>query len=373
MPWKRRSFWRALLTAALLAAFSCGGRPAQGPPATNPSVIGYVVNSRGNTVSSFLLDEQTGALTQGTTASTGALPVYPAVTPDRRLLFVSNGRDGTISRFLLDGNGGIQTAGPAVPVLSPDGQPFQLAVAPSGRFLFAGTTANAVEVFGIDTQTGDLHPIPNSPFPVASKATQLALTHSGQYLYAIGDNADAIYVFTVDLTTGGLTPLAASPVHTSLDPNSLALDSSDTYLFVTTYHAEKLLIYRIQASGDLRETTTSGIATGYGPLQTALAPNGKFAFLPALFDNNILGFSFDPTTAAIAPAPGSPFHDGQTPSSVAVSPKGSIAVVSRINPGHVASYRIDQQTGALSPISGSLSTSGLVTGDNPNNVLLVPK
>ena len=206
---------------------------------------------------------------------------------------------------------------------------------------------------------------------------ELALTHSGKFLYASGGNTNAIYQFAVG-SSGDLTPLPSSPLHTDLIPNRLRLHPSDKYLFAAAYQAQyyevnTLLIYSIQDSGDLQETTTSRVATGRYVPDFTVAPNGRFMYLVALFDNNILGFSFDPATAALTPIPGSPFLDGQTPSAVAVSPQGSILVVGRINPGHVATFGIDPQTGALSPISGNLFDSGIVTGNNPNSLLLLPK
>lgn len=198
-----------LLLATLLGGCGCG-QSGEGLPPANATAVGYVEGRQDNSVTSFLLDESDGALAQIVSAPTGASPAYLAITPDRQFLFVSNTGDGTVSRFLLDGSGGMRSAGSAVHLMSPNGQPTALVVAPSGQFLFVGTTANAIEAFHIDPQAGDLQPLPNSPFPVASIVWQLALTHSGQFLYASGGNSDAIYLFAVD-SAGGLTPLPSSP------------------------------------------------------------------------------------------------------------------------------------------------------------------
>lgn len=373
--------WKQVLLCYFFAALfvcccGCGGQSGQSSgqnqSTTNATAVGYVANGTSNTVTSFLVDEVTGALSVASTAPTGVLPSYPAVTPDGHFLFVSNMQDGTISRFVLDGNGGMQSAGTPAHLLDPTGQPFVLATHPSGTFLYAGTE-HSVEGFRVDPQTGDLKPILNSPFVLSSRAISLALTHSGQFLYAAGDNSDVIYAFSVDATTGNLTPLSTQPLHSGLALGDLKVDVSDKYLFVTAYlFLEKLLVYNIQSTGALQATTTSPVAIGDG-VNMAVAPNGRFLFIEADFDNNILAFSLDSATGAVTPAPGSPFHDGQSPTSVAVSPNSNILVVSRNNPGHVASYRIDPQSGALSPISGAGPTAGILVGDSPNHVLLVRK
>jgi len=294
-------------------------------------------------------------------------------TGARRLLFVSNTQDNTISRFLLDGKGGIQSAGAATHLANPDAQPCDIEVSPDGRFLFVGTVPNAVEVFSIDKNSGNLQPVQNSPFTVATKTYALAVTHSGQNLYAVGDDSDVIYGFTIDGTTGKLTQLTTDPVHTRFALTGVAIDASDKFLFASTAIGEKLLIYNILPSGALQEAVSSGLRSGYLTGDPIVAPNGRFVYISdPFFDNGILAYTLDAISGMVAAVPGSPFFDGQAPYSVAVSPHSSVLVVSRGNPGHVASYRINPQTGALSAISGNLSDSGLAVGKDPNHVLLVP-
>lgn len=360
----------------LLFYSGCGGQSSSPPlPAQpQPTVLGYVVNTKSNSVMSFGLDERTGTLSAGNTLGTGTLPGSSVVTPDGQFLFVSNAGDGTISRFYLDGKGGIQSAGSAIPLNNPSAKPWDLAIAPSGKFLYVGTSPNAVEAFRVDTQTGDLEALANSPFPVTSQGAILALSHSGQFLYTTWNDTDAISIFSVDTLTGALTPLSTGAVHTGFTLKGLAVDPTDKYLFVTTDTSEKLLVYNIQASGNLEESPSSRLQSGYMTQGPVFAPNGRFVYVAdPFFDNGILAYVLNPVTGAVTPVASSPFHDGQTPSSVAVSPSSKFLVVSRINPGHLALYSIDPQSGALASISGPGSESGLPTGNSPNDVVLLPR
>lgn len=364
----------SVLGAILLVACGDGGHATvKDPPMVNPSAIGYVANAKSNTVDSFLLDEQTGGLAHGMTASTGTLPAFPAVTPDRRFLFVSNMGDSTISRFVLDGNGGMQSVGSPIHLLSADAQLGTIAISPAGQFLYVGAGSKSIEAFRIDSQTGDLQPIQNSPYPVSSKGYALTLSHSGQFLYAAGDS-DVIDIFTVDGSTGVLSPLPAGPVQTGLTNCDIAIDPSDKWLLVATCHAEKLLIFSIDSSGTLQERPDLSVSTGYLATHMAIARNGRLLYIAdPFFDNGILEYTLDPSSGAVIAVPGSPVHDGQSPTSVAVSPASNVLVVARTNPGHIVSYRIDPQSGALSPVFGPGPDVGIVTGDSPNNVLVVPK
>ena len=365
-----------LLPIAAFVLLGCGGGMESRPRNFNATAVGYVANLADNTVTSFLLDESSGALVNAATAATDSMPAFPIVTPDRRFLFVSNTESGTISRFSLDGNGGMQTLRSSVPLRNPSAHPGDMATDPSGKFLFVGTTSNAVEVFSIDIQTGDLKPIAGSPFSVASSATQVVLTPSGRFLYALGSagepDSDSIYMFSVDSQTGNLTYLGA--IRTGLDPAGIAVHPSGKYVIVATLQSEKMLVYSVQDSGILNQPAVWEAKGGYEIGYPAVSADGRFVFAAAMFVNNgILAYAFDSETGKISPVAGSPFLDNQTPSSVAVSPSGKILVVSRINPGHVAAFGIDPQTGALTAISGTLQQSGIATGDTPNHVLLVRK
>lgn len=371
--------WPLLLVSALAA---CGGsngttREDPPPPAFKATAIGFVANAKSNSISSFLLDETTGALAIAATAPTGRMPGFPAATPDGRFLYVNNAQDGSVSRFRLDGAGGIQSAGTAVNLVDANAQPAQIAIAPSGKFLYVGTAPHAVEAFAVDGATGNLIPLPNSPFTVGSQAISVAIAHSGELLFASGNDADAIYIFTIDTSSGTLNPVAT--VRTGLATCALAIDPADKYLLVNACSG-RLLVFAIEA-GILRETNSSRIASAYLGTSLAIAPNGRLVFMADPFwrgdnsdlvDNGILAYTLDTASGAIASVSGSPFTDNQSPGSVAVSPSGEILVVARINPGHMASYRIDQ-AGALSPISGRLSDSGIATGNSPNHVLLIPR
>jgi 6-phosphogluconolactonase len=364
---------RLVIGTALFLMTACGGgtNSDEVPKNFTPTAVGYVANLLDNTVTSFLLDEATGALGNAANSSTGSKPAFPAATPDGHFLFVSNSGDGTISRFLLDGNGGMRSAGPAVVLANPLARPYDLAVAPSGKFLYVGTMPNAVEVFSIDGQTGGLLAIQGSPFAVSSEASQIVIAHSGRFMYALGDHSDAIYMFSVDGSTGVLSTLGT--LHTGLDPAGLAISPSDRHLVIGTNFTEKMFVYGIDSAGILQQTPISEAPSGLSAMHPAFSPDGRLVFTEDPYTNKILAYTFDTTTGVITPVPGSPFLDNQSPTSVAVSSGGNILVVSRLNPGHVASFRIDTKTGALSPISGTLSTSGVATGYNPNHVLLVRK
>jgi 6-phosphogluconolactonase len=360
------------LCFVVISIFLCGCGKTNDTPANSvqqPSaLIGYVSNGQSNSVTSFSIDETSGSLIRIATAGTGDAPSRLATSLNRRFLFVANALDGTVGSYAIDGKGSMQPL-LQTHLVDPLGKPYGMLVSPSGSFLFVGSAANAVEVFQIDSATGALRPVQGSPFQVRSKATQMALTHSGKFLYAFGDGSDAIYCFAVDSATGTLTQIAQSPVLTGLDPLAAQSDLTDKYLVVTTDIGQRILVYAISSDGSLIETPTSRISVGsQGALSLAFSPDNSFLFVDVLFSNSISIFKFDANTGSLSPIPGSPFLDGNVPSSIAPTPKGTILVVARSNPGSIASYRIDIQSGAISEVQ----SSAIETGKSPFGVIVVP-
>lgn len=359
---------RVLLFLYCLVLLSCGGGDGARAPTT--TVLGYVPNVLDNSVTGFALNASTGLLAQQATAITGLFPVYVAITPDHRFLYVSNARGGTISTFALDGKGGMQLSGSDTPVASATAQPFQMVIASAGDFLYVGTT-NSIEIFRIDSQSGQLNPISMSPIAMPSATTQLELTRSGDFLFAVGDNSDVIYRFSVSKTSGELTPLPGGAFHTGVTPTHIRVHSSDKYLFITTAFyssqpSQQLFVYRILTNGDLQQATAPA-PTGYGGFPFNVSPDGRFVYVCAVYDNELVGYKFDEFDGSLRPIAGSPFHEGQNASSLVFSPDSKFLVVSRINPGSLATYKVDQSSGAISFIPRSETS----TGWNPVNPILV--
>jgi hypothetical protein len=109
-------------------------------------------------------------------------------------------------------------------VLTPvPGSPFlsrapvnELALDFKGRFLFAGTSENNIEMFTIDPNTGALQEVPHSPFASSTTSPEFLSTESsGQFLYVVdlpdstNPNASAVESFQIDAANLDLIPTAA--------------------------------------------------------------------------------------------------------------------------------------------------------------------
>ena len=82
-------------------------------------------------------------------------------------------------------------------------------------------------------------------------------------------------------------------------------------------------------SGALAPVKGSPFAAGIEPNSVAVAPDGKFAYVPNIDTANVSAYAIDATSGALTPVKGSPFAAGSYPCCVAVAPNGKFAYVSQ--------------------------------------------
>ncbi len=208
-----------------------------------------------------------------------------------------------------------------------------------GNFLYASNSvSNDVSGFSIDPDTGNLTPLPDSPFPtggVTGDGFSLAATPDGQFLYAAQDYSATIRTFGIDPGDGHLTPVGdLLPVGADISANGLKVSPDGRWLALSL---------------------------------TRVLPHGQVAM-----------FSIDAETGAPTPVPGSPFpvrDPGGTEGRAAgvdINCASDTLFVAEATIGTtiVDVLRIDPDSGALAPIEGSPFTPGV--GANSNVALLSP-
>jgi 6-phosphogluconolactonase len=95
-------------------------------------------------------------------------------------------------------------------------------VHPSGKFLFTANKGTSnVSVFSIDSNTGALKQITNSPFATGAGPVFLNIDSAGRLLYAGNQSSQNITGFTINQSTGALTGGVAGP-NTSSAPTSMS-------------------------------------------------------------------------------------------------------------------------------------------------------
>jgi 6-phosphogluconolactonase (cycloisomerase 2 family) len=253
----------------------------------------------------------------------------------------------------------------------PRSDPGDLTIAPSGNYLFYGSStfgvglSEGIGVLAVDSAAGTLTSVSGSPFPADQVPVRLSVNPSGQYVYT--ENVDAagtggftlqsISGFSVDATTGALASVAGSPFATpvSATVGGLAMHPSGNFLYVASGTAANgILAWSIEATnGALTPLTGSPYQTGLETYGAALDPSGKFLYTSAGLAGGILGFRVDATSGALTLVTGSPFSPEFVLSAPSMDPSGKFLFTADGQSSVIRGFSIDSQTGVLTPLGTS--------------------
>src|SRR5215469_4480178 len=177
----------------------------------------FVTNLNANAVSVFSIDSSSGELTQvmGSPFPTGSTPIGLATDPMGSFVFVGDHMSNAVSPFSVDPNRGSLSPVTPLPALSQNcsstchTNPLRVAIHPTARLAFvADVGANSVSSFaisnGVLTLAAGPSPTRQHPFEVATDTT-------GKFVHVVHKLEINIAAFSVDTMTGALTPLANSP------------------------------------------------------------------------------------------------------------------------------------------------------------------
>jgi 6-phosphogluconolactonase len=286
------------------------------------------------------------------------------------------------------------------------GDPQNLTVDPTGRFLYVGMAGlDRFPGYSIDPATGTVTPIPGSPFLSGVSPTSVAVNPAGTFAYATNSGSNTISAYSVDAATGALTPLPGSPFGAepfpyfaqvspngkflyvgggsglseySIDPTTgalktvgfTALDSGLTtditinptgqYLYATP---NMIAAYDVNSSNGT--LTPIPVPSLVSPTTIVLHPTGRFAYMVTNVSDDVYAFTIDANTGALTAVPGSPyaFVDEGMPFSVGMDPTGNFVYVGAyiyqpVASAVIALYSVNPSTGALTPVGSPVETGG---------------
>ncbi|HEY6806355.1 MAG TPA: lactonase family protein [Pyrinomonadaceae bacterium] len=144
----------------------------------------------------------------------GAGPRHFTIHPNQRWAYLINELDSTVNCFNFDQVTGGLTEFQNTPTLPANfsGKSFcaELAVAPSGRFLYGSNRGHdSITVFAINEDHGFITPIQHQPTG-GKWPRHFAIDPSGRFLLVANQNTDNIFSFSIDEQTGKLTPTGRS-------------------------------------------------------------------------------------------------------------------------------------------------------------------
>ena len=364
-----------LLTIGLIAAFlgACSAGGGSGGDAEHAFL--YVPNQVSNDISAYSVDATSGALTavSGSPFAAGGGAMSIAAVPTGKFVYIAYSDDGTIGGFSVNASTGALTPVngspfPAAPSIS------SLVVAPSGDHLFtANHYSESLYAYAIDPATGALSRVASCALLHETPA-DVAVTPSGRFVYA-PDHFTAVHGFAFDAASGRLTLVPGSPYTTGgVYPSGGVIDPEGRFFYTTHMYSARIDGFAIDpASGSLSPIAGSPFPMRdiEGSFRLTIDRQGRFVYASNCNHPCISVFSRDTVTGALTEIPGSPFRRAVEPyvypSAVAIHPSGRFAYASSYFENNVHGFSVDPVSGMLTEIAGSPHPAG----DHPVDLAIV--
>jgi 6-phosphogluconolactonase len=356
-------------TSTITASSTFGGSMLTGTTLLTVSKpvsrFAYVGNTGDSTISVFAINP-----TKGMFSPRGYVPgLAQQAIPEPSGKFVytlnSNGTNGSIGIYTADPvGGGLTLAVGLSPNPVPNGTggtslPFRGVVDPTGQFLYVANGDDTVTAYTINTTTGALTAVGNSPYSLiaGSNPTDILTDRLGKFLYVINLNNATINQYSIGAADGTLTALSPATVAVGATPGLSAIDPQNKFLYVPNGNQE-VSVFAIAANGTLAPITNSPFTVDLGSAPTAVAidPSDKFIYVANGNLDSVSGFSLAASGGIGAAVPGSPYSTSPTgtvigvlPISVTVDPGGAYVSVVNDASDTVALFTLSSTTGALTP------------------------
>lgn len=316
----------------------------------------------------FAIDPETGRLTRQAEVAVPGGPSVLAISSDRRVLYLGQRTNPAISSFRIDQNSG---------ALSPQGTastehaPTFLATDRAGRYLLSAYYQGGYAAVHSLGAQGEVGASPVDRQATASGAHAIQTDRSNRFAFVphiarLNDNVlepprdnpgpNVIFQFRFDAQTGRLapnSPLQVAPAE-RLGPRHLCFHPTLDLVYFSNEQGCSVTSYRLDpATGTLAATQTiTTLPDGYTARNTCsqihLAPSGRFLYLANRGHNSIAGFRVD---AAGRLTPAGHATTEPVPSAFCLDPAGRFLFAAGSASGRLASYRIDGETGSLTPLA----------------------
>lgn len=225
----------------------------------NGNYLYVITGLAASTIAAYAVDQTTGVLTQiGSSLPAGTGAHNLTVDPGNTFVYVASDTSNNIWIYAIDPATGALTAVGA-PVAGFD-RPAAVAVHPLGQFAFAYVVneGDIIQIFNVDQTTGALTPnaLGATIGTNGTRPHSIAIDTTGNFLYVGNIDSNNISGYRIVQATGELVPLPGSPFATGLQPNYLTMHPKGGFVYVANYASDN--ISRLAIDSTTGELTPSG-------------------------------------------------------------------------------------------------------------------
>lgn len=321
-------------------------------------------NARGEGISVFHVDDETGELSLRSVVGGLLNPSFQAYSDRHQVLYTVHGDSQEVSAFRLDPATGALTL---LNQVSCEGRnPVHLALDPTHRHLVVSNhLTSALVVLGIETDgrlggVTQLVPLEGEPGP-HRKEQPFAKPHfnpfdpSGRFVVVPDKGLDRVFVFRFE--DGRLVPVATPSVASreSAGPRHVAFHSNGQWLYGVNELDSTVTAYRFdEHSGTLTPfqvlPSLSDRFTGHSRAsEIEVHPNGRFVYASNRGEDSVAVFEVDPADGRLLLTQTAPAL-GRTPRFFALHPSGRWLYVLNEDSDTIVRFAVDEAVGHLNPV-----------------------
>jgi len=302
----------------------------------------YVLNRGSNDVSMFTVDASTGLLTELGAIRTRGTPLSidftrgdTPVSYSAPFLFSVNTESNDLTTFSIDDTTGALTQ-VGLPAFVGSG-PRDAAFDPRAKYLYVADTDGGVITSLQASPTTGVLSFASDVELAAGRPRGIVVDPSGRFVYTAVRDLDLLLTFAVDTVDGSLTQVGSHVA--GKNPHSVDMDPTGRFLYVTNAFESEIAVYEmldgLVVAGPFNTPAPSR------PLSLTFSPLGDVAYVPLNDSNIIVPYIVDPFVGILTPIPPGA-GTAANPNAVAVHPNGKYAYAavggSSSENGHVSSF-----------------------------------
>ncbi len=308
----------------------------------------------------YTFDQGSGRLALSSAAVSGDNPSFLAVSPDRRFLFsVNEKRDGGVSSFSIDQATGALTRLNSEPTRGAD--PCYLSTDPAGRWLLTANYSGGslcVHPIGPDGRLGPMSDFiqhegkgPNPARQEKAHAHSIRFAPGGQFVLAADLGLDSVLIYRLGsegkLTLHGKAAFApgTGPRHFDYHPNGgfiYVAGELASSITACTWDAAKGVLTPFQSLS----TLPAGFSGENIVADIHVHPSGRWVVVSNRGHHSLALFSIDPASGSLALVGHEPTR-GAWPRNFAIDPDGEYLLAANQYTDNIVTFRIDPSSGRL--------------------------
>ncbi|WP_232072434.1 lactonase family protein [Paraburkholderia pallida] len=277
----------------------------------------YAVHGDLSDISAFKVDKASGNLTFINRQSTeGKNPVHLAIEPAGRYVIVSNHIGASLAVLPIAADGSLEPLTQLVHLEGPIGphrieqkqaKPHFNPFDPSGRFVLV-PDKGLDRTFSFRFENGQLTPA-DPPFVVSREGAgprHLAFHPDGRYAWVVNELDSTVTTYRYDASNGALTPLQVlSSLPDTYTGNSrgseIEVDRSGRFVYASNRGDDSIAIFRIDPTNGHLHFVSAEPTLGKTPRFIASTPDGRFMYALNEDSDTIVAFSIDAQSGRLAP------------------------------------------------------------------------